>query len=369
MLGYLARRLLLIPPTLLAIITVNFIIVQVAPGGPVEQAIAESRGLSGNRSMERISGRGAREVAGSQDFDSTPGGRAYRGSVGLDPKVIAAIEKRFGFDKPLHERYFKMLGDFLRFDFGDSFFRGDTVMGLVGSRLPVSISLGLWTFLIIYGVSIPLGIRKAVKEGTPFDFWTSTAVSVGNAVPGFLFAVLLIVLFAGGSFLNIFPLRGLVSENWDELAPAAKVLDYFWHLVLPILTLTIGGFAGLTIFTKNNFLEELNKQYVVTARAKGNTEGSVLWRHVFRNGMLLVISGFPAAFVGIFFTGSVIVETIFSIDGVGLLGFEATLQRDYPVMFGTLYVFTLIGLGSSLAADLVMMVVDPRLDFRRKGER
>ena len=368
MLGYLLRRLLLIPPTLLAIITLNFLIVQAAPGGPVEQAIAKASGLTGTKGLERISGQGAYEVREKSAQRSIEQG-AYRGALGLDPKIIEAIEKRFGFDKPLHERYFQMLKDFFLFNFGDSFFRGDSVMGLVRRRLPVSISLGLWTFLLVYGISIPLGIRKAVREGTAFDFWTSTALSVGNAIPAFLFAIFLIVLFAGGSFWNIFPLRGLVSENWGELSWGAKIADYFWHMTLPLLSLVIGSFAGLSLFTKNNFLEELSKQYVVTARAKGNTERAVLWGHVFRNGMLLVISGFPSAFIGIFFTGSVIIETIFSIEGLGLLGYTATLQRDYPVMFGTLYVFTLLGLATSLISDLVMMLVDPRLDFRERGKR
>jgi len=358
--GYILRRLLLIIPTLLAIVTVNFIIVQVAPGGPVDQAIAQIQGMEGNMVQERIGGSSGDDSAAPSSADDGPG---YRGSRGLNPQVIAEIEKRFGFDKPLHERYFTMMGQFLTFNFGDSFFRGDSVIGLIRRRIPVSVSLGLWTLLIVYGISIPLGVKKAVREGSPFDLWTSTAISIGYAIPGFLFALLLIILFAGGSFLDLFPLKGLVSDNWSELSWWQQILDYFWHLALPIISMTVGGFASLTIFTKNAFLDEISKQYVITARAKGNNEKNILWKHVFRNGMLLVIAGFPAAFIGIFFTGSFLIETMFSIDGLGLLGLQTTMQRDYPVMFGTLFIFSLIGLVTSLLSDIVMMIVDPRLDF------
>ncbi len=372
---YIARRLLLVIPTLLAIVTINFFIVQIAPGGPVDQAIAQMQGINSNMAMERMSGAGGREVgsgdAGSQDNaagrgDGAAGNAAYRGSRGLDPQVIAEIERRYGFDKPLWKRYLIMLRDYLSFNFGDSLFKGGSVLGLIAQRLPVSMSLGIWSTLIIYLVSIPLGIRKAVKNGTRFDTWTSTAIVLGNAIPAFLFAVLLVVLFAGGSFLKIFPLRGLVSANFDQLSLGGKILDYLWHLVLPIGAMVIGGFAGLTMLTKNSFLDEINKQYVMTARAKGLTEKSILMKHVFRNSMLIVIAGFPSAFIGMFFAGSSMIEIIFSLEGMGLLGFEATMQRDYPVMFATLYIFTLVGLVLSLVSDLLYTVIDPRIDFEAR---
>ncbi len=361
MLAYIARRLLLIVPTLWAIITINFFIVQIAPGGPVDQAVAEMSGITSNMVMERISGEGRQEVAeGPKKGDDKS---LYRGARGLDPEVIEEIKKRYGFDKPLHVRYFDMLKSYARFDFGDSLFKGRSVLGLIAARLPVSISLGLWSTLIIYLVSIPLGIRKAVRNGSRFDVWTSTAIVLGNAIPTFLFAVLLVILFAGGSFLKIFPLRGLVSVGWESLSLGGKILDYFSHLVLPITAMTIGGFATLTMLTKNSFLDEINKQYVMTARAKGLEEKAILFKHVFRNAMLLIIAGFPAAFIGMFFTGSLLIEVIFSIEGLGLLGFEATMQRDYPVMFGTLYMFTLLGLLLGLVSDLTYTAVDPRIDF------
>lgn len=372
---YIARRLLLVIPTLLAIVTINFFIVQIAPGGPVDQAIAQMQGINSNMAMERMSGAGGREVgggdAGSQDNaagreDGAAGNAAYRGSRGLDPQVIAEIERRYGFDKPLWKRYLIMLRDYLSFNFGDSLFKGGSVLGLIAQRLPVSMSLGIWSTLIIYLVSIPLGIRKAVKNGTRFDTWTSTAIVLGNAIPAFLFAVLLVVLFAGGSFLKIFPLRGLISANFDQLSLGGKILDYLWHLVLPIGAMVIGGFAGLTMLTKNSFLDEINKQYVMTARAKGLTEKSILMKHVFRNAMLIVIAGFPSAFIGMFFAGSSMIEIIFSLEGMGLLGFEATMQRDYPVMFATLYIFTLVGLVLSLVSDLLYTVIDPRIDFEAR---
>jgi len=377
MLAYIARRLLLVIPTLLAIITINFFIVQIAPGGPVDQAIAEMRGLESNMAMERLSGVGRSELgnidrSGDAMSAQTRNGKdaassSYRGARGLDPQVIAEIERRYGFDKPLLVRYFDMLRNYLSFNFGESLFKGRTVLGLVAERLPVSASLGIWSTLIVYLVSIPLGIRKAVRNGSRFDLWTSTAVVLGNAIPSFLFAVLLVVLFSGGSFLKIFPLRGLVSTNFAELSWTGKILDYVWHLALPILAMTIGGFASLTMLTKNSFLDEVNKQYVMTARAKGLTEKAILIKHVFRNAMLIVIAGFPAAFIGMFFSGSVLIEVIFSLEGLGLLGFEATMQRDYPVMFATLYIFTLLGLVLSLVSDLTYTVVDPRIDFEGRS--
>jgi microcin C transport system permease protein len=364
--GYIARRLLLMIPTLWAIITLNFFIVQVAPGGPVDQAIAFMRLGSSNPSMERISGEGRREIDPAAAKEGADQLSMYRGARGLDPQVLEEITKRFGFDKPLHVRYLEMLRNYLLFDFGDSFFRGRSVVELIIERLPISISLGLWSTLIIYFVSIPLGIRKAVLHGSKFDVWTSSAVVVGSAIPTFLFAIALIILFAGGSYLKIFPLRGLVSEDFESLSLLGKIADYAWHMTLPVISMVIGGFATLTMLTKNSFLDEIHKQYVMTARAKGLTERSILIKHIFRNAMLLVIAGFPAAFISLFFTGSVLIEVIFSLNGLGLLGFQATMQRDYPVMFGTLYMFTLLGLILGLVSDLMYTVVDPRIDFESR---
>jgi microcin C transport system permease protein len=290
----------------------------------------------------------------------------YRGAQGLDPEFIAQLEKQFGFDKPAHERFLLMLGNYARFDFGDSFFRDRAVIDLVLDKMPVSISLGLWTTLLVYLISIPLGIAKAVRDGSRFDAGTSVVVVIGNAIPGFLFAILLIVLFSGGRYLDWFPLRGLVSEDWETLDWAARIRDYFWHITLPVVSMVIGGFAGLTMLTKNSFLDEINKQYVMTARAKGLSERRVLYGHVFRNAMLIVIAGFPSAFIGILFTGALLTEIIFSLDGLGLLGFEAAINRDYPVMFGTLYFFTLLGLLLNLAGDLMYVAIDPRIDFERR---
>ncbi|MFP1924587.1 microcin C ABC transporter permease YejB [Lonsdalea quercina] len=352
---YLLRRLLFVIPTLWAIITLNFFIVQIAPGGPVDQAIAAIE-------MGQLSGYGstgnANSPSGKPSVENT-----YRGGRGLDPEVIREITQRYGFDKPLHERYFKMLWDYVRFDFGDSLFRGESVIGLIKDRMPVSISLGLWSTLIIYLVSIPLGIKKAVRDGSTFDTWSSTLIVVGYAIPAFLFAILLIVLFAGGSYLDWFPLRGLVSSHFDTLPWYGKITDYLWHITLPVLALVIGGFATLTMLTKNAFLDEIRKQYVVTARAKGLNEKSILYRHVFRNAMLLVIAGFPATFISMFFTGSLLIEVMFSLNGLGLLGYDATLQRDYPVMFGTLYIFTIVGLLLNIISDMTYTLVDPRIDF------
>lgn len=363
MLAYILRRLLLIIPTLFGIMVINFAIVQAAPGGPVERVIAELKG-TGVEATARVGGSAAGETGAP---GSTTGGTStYRGARGIDPALIREIEKLYGFDKPASERFWQMIGNYLRFDFGDSFYRDRSVVDLVIDKMPVSISLGLWTTILVYLISIPLGIAKAVRDGNRFDVWTSAVVILGYSIPGFLFAVLLVVLFAGGSFLDWFPLRGLVSENWEALAWPARIADYFWHITLPVLAMTIGGFAGLTMLTKNSFLEEINKQYVITAKAKGLDERRVLYGHVFRNAMLIVVAGFPSAFVGILFTGSLLIEVIFSLDGLGLLGFEAAINRDYPVMFGTLYFFTLLGLLLNLAGDLMYVVIDPRIDFESR---
>jgi microcin C transport system permease protein len=366
MLAYILRRLMLVVPTLLGIMIVNFFIIQAAPGGPVEQMLAQIQGTAVD-ATERFSGSatGGETVRGGSS--SAEGGGAYRGARGMPKELIQRIEKMYGFDKPMHERFFLMLKNYIVFDFGESFFRNRRVVDLVIDKLPVSISLGLWTTLLVYFISIPLGIAKAVRDGTRFDVSTSTTLIVLNAIPGFLFALLLVVLFAGGSYFKWFPLRGLVSDDWSSLSAVGKVFDYFWHMALPIGAMVIGGFASLTFLTKNSFLEEINKQYVLTARAKGLVERRVLYGHVFRNAMLIVIAGFPAAFLGVLFTGSLLIEVIFSLDGIGLLGFEAALNRDYPIMFGTLYFFGLIGLLMGIVGDLMYMVIDPRIDFEARG--
>lgn len=364
MFAYTLRRLMLIPLTLLGIMLVNFVVAQLAPGGPVEQMIARIEGSAGN-TTQRLSGGGA-DIATAPKPQAGQSG-SYRGAQGLDPKFVAEIEKQFGFDKPAHERFVTMIGNYLRFDFGKSFYRDVSVVDLILEKMPVSISLGLWSTLIIYLVSIPLGIAKARRDGSSFDIATSWAVIVGYAVPGFLFAILLIIVFAGGRYLNWFPLRGLSSVGAETWPFWQQALDYLWHLALPVTALVIGGFAGLVMLTKNSFLEEIGKQYVVTARAKGLAENQVLYRHVFRNAMLLVIAGFPSALVGILFAGSVLVEIIFSLDGIGLLGFEAVTNRDYPVMFGTLYMFSLLGLVLNLISDLTYHFVDPRIDFSARN--
>jgi microcin C transport system permease protein len=359
--AYAIRRLLLILPTLFAIMVVNFIVVQAAPGGPVEEMIAKLKG-SAVSATERVGG-GVGELK-----TPTGGGTAqYRGARGLDPALIAQLKKAYGFDKPPLQRFLLMIRNYATFNLGKSFFQDRRVIDLIGDALPVSISLGIWTTLLTYLVSIPLGIKKAVKDGSRFDVWTSAVIIVGYAVPSFLFAVLLIVLFAGGSYWSIFPLRGLVSDNWASFDWPHRILDYLWHIALPISALAIGGFATLTMLTKNCFLDEINKQYVLTARAKGLIERRVLYGHVFRNAMLLVVAGFPAAFIGILFTGALLIEVIFSLNGLGLLGFEAAINRDYPIMFGTLYVFTLIGLVLKLLSDLTYMLIDPRIDFARRS--
>ncbi|HSK38560.1 MAG TPA: microcin C ABC transporter permease YejB [Arenibaculum sp.] len=370
MLAYIVRRVLLIVPTLLGIMVVNFLIVQAAPGGPIEQIIAQMEG-TGVDATARIGGTSGGSDLPTQALGQPQGGGEavtgrYRGAQGLDPEFILELEREFGFDKPLHERFLQMMGNYLTFDFGESYFRDTRVVDLVIDKLPVSISLGLWTTLLVYLISIPLGIRKAVRDGSRFDVWSSAVVIVGYAIPSFLFAVLLIVMFAGGRYFDWFPLRGLVSDNWASLPWWQQILDYFWHLTLPVFAMVIGGFAGLTMLTKNSFLEEINKQYVVTARAKGLAERRVLYGHVFRNAMLIVIAGFPSAFIGILFTGALLIEVIFSLDGLGLLGFEAAINRDYPVMFGTLYFFTLLGLVMNLIGDLAYVVIDPRIDFEAR---
>ena len=367
MLAYIVRRLLLVIPTLFGIMVLNFVIVQAAPGGPVEQIIARIQGTA-VEATARVGGEAGSEVAGGNGAAGQPGGgdSAYRGAQGLDPEFIAELEKQFGFDKPMHERFFKMLGNYITFDFGESFFKDQKVVDLVIDRMPVSISLGIWTTLLVYLISIPMGIVKAVRDGSRFDVWTSGIVIVGNAVPSFLFAIMLIVLFAGGSYFDWFPLRGLTSPNWDELSWPARIADYFWHMALPILAMVIGGFAGLTMLTKNSFMDQIHQQYVVTARSKGLTKRRVLYGHVFRNAMLIVIAGFPSAFIGVLFTGALLIEVIFSLNGLGLLGFEAVIQRDYPIMFGTLYFFTLLGLLLNLIGDLAYMLIDPRIDFESR---
>ncbi|WP_372892517.1 microcin C ABC transporter permease YejB [Rhodosalinus sp.] len=357
--AYILRRLLLILPTLLGIMIINFTLVQFVPGGPVEQMIAQMQGQGDV--FEGFSGAG--EDTGSASAEELEG---YAGARGLPPEFIEELESQFGLDKPPLERFFGMLWDYMRLDFGESYFRKIGVTELILEKMPVSISLGLWSTLIAYLVSIPLGIRKAVKDGTPFDHWTSGAIIVAYAIPGFLFAILLLVLLAGGSYLQIFPLRGLTSENWEELSLWGKIADYAWHITLPVAASTISAFATLTLLTKNSFLDEIKKQYVITARAKGASERRVLYGHVFRNAMLIVIAGFPAVFIGVFFTGSLIIETIFSLDGLGRLGFEAAVARDYPVIFGTLFIFGLIGLIVGILSDLMYVAVDPRIDFEKR---
>ncbi len=362
--AYIIRRLLLIIPTLLAIITINFFLIQLAPGGPVDQAIAKEMGLNASM-LDRVTSNSDSATAARKKEQGDEGDSGYRASVGLTKEDIEKIKIQFGFDRPMHERYFTMLWDYMNMEFGDSLFRGRTVMELIIDRLPVSISLGLWTTLLVYLISIPLGIRKAVKHSGRFDVWSTTIVLAASAVPSFLFAVLLIIFFAGGNYYDFFPLRGLVSNDFDELSTWGKIADYANHMFLPVVAMTIGGFATLTMLTKNSFLDEIHKQYVITAKAKGLTQSHILYRHVFRNAMLIIIAGFPAAFIGIFFTGSLLIEVIFSLDGLGLLAFEATLARDYPVIFATLYIFGLLGLLVGILSDVMYSVVDPRINFER----
>jgi microcin C transport system permease protein len=367
MTAYIIRRILLMIPTLLGIMLVSFVVVQFAPGGPVERVIAQISG-SDTGATSRISGSQSGDFGarGQGQGGGDPTTSKYRGAQGLDPEFIKNLEKQFGFDKPAYERFFVMLKNFATFDFGKSFFRDTTVLQLIKEKLPVSMSLGIWMTLLTYLISIPLGIRKAVSDGSPFDTWTSSLIIIGYAIPGFLFAILLIVLFAGGSFWDVFPLRGLTSDNFSALPWYAKVIDYVWHLTLPIISMALAAFATMSLLTKNSFLDEIRKQYVLTARAKGCTSRQVLYGHIFRNAMLIVIAGFPGAFVHAFFTGSLLIETIFSLDGLGLLGFESVLNRDYPVVFATLYIFSLVGLAVNLIADLTYTWVDPRIDFETR---
>jgi microcin C transport system permease protein len=375
MIAYIARRVLLMLPTLLGIMLISFVIVQFAPGGPVERILAQLQGTDAG-ATSRIAG------GASGDFGATPGAQPgsavdatssrYRGAQGLDPQFIKQLETQFGFDRPAHERFIKMLWDYARFDFGKSYFRDVSVLQLIKEKLPVSITLGLWMTLLSYAISIPLGIRKAVKDGSPFDVWTSAAVIIGYAIPGFLFAILLIVLLAGGSFWQIFPLRGLWSDEWSGvpwyqwITNPRAILDYFWHIALPITAMALGAFATSTLLTKNSFLDEIRKQYVLTARMKGLSERQVLYGHVFRNAMLIVIAGFPGAFINAFFAGSLLIETIFSLDGLGLLSFESIVNRDYPVVFANLYIFSLLGLVVNLVSDLTYTWIDPRIDFETR---
>lgn len=364
MLAYIIRRLLLMIPTLFGIMIINFGIVQFAPGGPVEQAIAEWQGYAVD-ATSRFAGTGA-DIQGGESNIATGGVSKYRGAQGLRPEIIAKIEKQFGFDKPAHQRFFQMMWNYLRFDFGESYFSNKRVISLVAEKMPVSISLGLWTTLIIYLVSIPLGIRKAVRDDSRFDAWSSGLIVAGYAIPSFLFSVLLIVMFSGGKYFDLFPLRGLTSDGWELFPWWKQIADYFWHITLPVLSLVIGGFAGLTMLTKNSFLDQIKLQYVQTARAKGLSENQVLYGHVFRNAMLIVIAGFPAMFIGILFTGALLIEVIFSLDGLGLLGYEAAINRDYPVMFAILYLFTLIGMLMQIVRDVMYTIIDPRIDFETR---
>ena len=370
MAAYLLKRMLLIIPTMLGIMLISFIIIQFAPGGPVEQMIAKLTG-SDTSISDRLGG-GGRDTLGTGSQSQMGQGAGdsvtskYRGAQGLDPEFIKSLEKQFGFDKPAPERFLLMMKNYLLFDFGKSYFRDVSVIELVKEKLPVSISLGLWMTLITYFISIPLGIRKAVHDGEKFDTWTSTVLVIGYALPGFLVAVLLLILFAGSSFLQIFPSRGLTSDNWEQMSMIGKVIDYFWHLTLPLIALALGAFTTMAFLTKNSFLDEIRKQYVTTARAKGLGEREVLYGHIFRNAMLLIIAGFPAAFISAFFSGSLLIETVFSLDGIGLLGFESAIKRDYAVVFATLYIFALMGLVVNVLSDFIYTLVDPRIDFESR---
>ncbi len=345
MLLYILKRLLLMIPTLFGVMLVTFTVTQFVPGGPVEQLVSQ---LEGKQTRGEVS-------------SSSSG--LYRGAAGLDEQYLKQIRQLYGFDKPVYERFFDMMGNYIRFDFGNSYFHNESVIDLIMSKLPVSISIGVWSFLIVYSTCIPLGIAKAVRDGSRFDVATSTIILVGYAIPGFILGITLLVLFGGGSFWSIFPLRGLVSDNWQTLSWFHKITDYLWHMVLPIVSSVIGSFAVMTMLTKNSFIEEIRKQYVLTAKAKGLTEKQVLYRHVFRNAVIPLITGFPSAFIGAFFTGSLLIETIFSLDGLGLLSYESVLKRDYPVVLGSLYLFTLLGLFAKLLADLSYVLIDPRIHF------
>src|SRR5579864_7462411 len=364
--AYIARRILLMLPTLLGILLVAFVVVQFAPGGPVERVIAQLSGTDTGATSRISGGAGDLRPIGPGEAAGGSLNSKYRGAQGLDPDFIKSLEKQFGFDKPAPQRFALMVWNYARFDFGKSYFRDISVVQLIKEKLPVSMSLGIWMTLITYLISIPLGIRKAVQDGSKFDVWTSGVIIVGFAIPGFLFAILLIILFAGGSFWNIFPLRGLTSDGWAQFPWYWKIIDYFWHLTLPLVSMSLSAFATMTLLTKNSFLDEIRKQYVMTARAKGCSEGQVLYGHIFRNAMLIVIAGFPGAFIHAFFSGALLIETIFSLDGLGLLSFESVLNRDYPVVFGTLYIFSLLGLVVNLITDITYMWVDPRIDFEAR---
>jgi microcin C transport system permease protein len=368
MAAYILRRVLLMIPTILGIMLISFIIVQFAPGGPIERILAQVQGTDPGAASRISGGTGDFGAGAAPAQPGTMGASSsrYRGAQGLDPGFIRQLEVQFGFDKPPHERFLQMILNYAQFEFGKSFFRDVSVLSLIREKLPVSITLGLWMTLLSYSISIPLGIRKAVKDGRPFDVWTSAVVIVGYAIPGFLFAILLIVLFAGGSFWQLFPLRGLTSENFHQLSLGGKILDYLWHIALPITAMALGAFATSTLLTKNSFLDEIRKQYVLTARMKGLSERGVLYGHVFRNAMLIVVAGFPGAFIGAFFTGSLLIETIFSLDGLGLLSFESIVNRDYPVVFANLYIFSLVGLVVNLISDLTYVWIDPRIDFETR---
>lgn len=365
MYAYILRRLLLVIPTLFVIMLLNFAVIQAAPGGPIDQIISQLKGDAPG-ALQRVSGGAGDLAGGSENRAASSGDNQTRAARGLPPEFLAQLEAQFGFDKPWYERFFTMILNYLQFDFGTSYFTDRTVIDLILDKMPVSISLGLWTTIITYLVAIPLGIRKAIRDGSKFDAWTSAVLFAGYAIPNFLFAVLLIILFAGGQYFDWFPLRGLVSENFDDLTLWGKIVDYFWHLALPLTAMIVGAFTTLAMLTKNSFLEEINKQYVITARQKGLDEGRILYGHVFRNAMLIVIAGFPAAFISILFTSSLLIEVIFSLDGLGALGFEAAINRDYPVMFATLYMFTLLGLIMGLIGDLMYVAVDPRIDFEKR---
>lgn len=352
--SYIIKRLLLIPVTLFGILLINFAIIQMAPGGPVEHVLAQYRGMNTDAKSQLTS-----------SVQMNANSSRYQGAQGVPEELVAELEKQFGFDKPIHVRFWKMLKDYATFNFGSSYYQDKTVWQLIVERMPVSISLGLWSTLIIYLIAIPLGVRKAVKDGSKFDVWTSVAVVIGSAIPVFLFAVFLIVFFAGGTYFHIFPLRGLTSDNWENLNWFYKILDYMWHITLPVTAMVIGGFASLTMLTKNSFLEELNKPYVLTARAKGLSESKVVYGHVFCNAMLIVIAGFPSLLIKMLFTGSLLIEVIFSLNGLGLLGYEAITTRDYPVIFGTLYIFALLGLVLKLISDITYSLVDPRINFSK----
>ncbi len=363
--AYILRRLLLMIPTVLGIMAISFAIIQFAPGGPVERIIAEVTGQGGS-ATDRVTGsQGDFSGENTAEFSGDSSSK-YRGAQGLDPEFIEQLEKQFGFDKPPLARFGQMIWNYIRFDFGESYFRDISVIELIVEKMPVSISLGLWITFLSYGISIPLGIRKAISDGSSFDIWTSGIIIVAYAIPGFLFAILLMILFAGGSFFDWFPLRGLTSENFSELSTIEQIIDYFWHLALPLTAMALSAFATTTLLTKNSFLDEIRKQYVQTARAKGLNERQVLYGHVFRNAMLIIIAGFPAAFISSFFTGSLLIETIFSLDGLGLLGFESIIGRDYPVVFATLYIFSLMGLVVSLISDITYTLIDPRIDFEAR---